>query len=165
MQYLLVIGFVLSYFVCTAQGLDMEAVRMEFKHGVHNEELCKENIQVLEKYGRSPVEKGYLAAYQMFMAKHLSNPFKKLHQFKKGKNALEELINQNSEEVELRYIRLCIQFYAPKMLGYSSSISEDKKFIIDYLHKMKNGEAKKLIYDYLEGTKMFTDEELALLRR
>lgn len=165
MQYLLVIGLILSYSLSKAQSLDMKSIRMEFKQGVKSEELCKENIQALEKYARSPVEKGYLAAYQIFMAKHLSNPFKKLQQFKRGKNNLENLIHENPDDVELRYIRLCIQFYAPKMLGYSSNINQDKDFVVRNLYKIKDKETKQLIYAYLEGTKMFTEEELTLLGR
>lgn len=165
MQYLLIIGLILSYSISKAQKLDMKSIRMEFKQGIQNEELCQENIQALEEYARSPVEKGYLAAYQIFMAKHLSNPFKKLQQFKRGKNTLEDLINKNPDELELRYIRLCIQFYAPRMLGYSSHIDQDKDFVVRNLHEMKDRETKQLIYTYLEGTKMFTEEELTLLRR
>jgi hypothetical protein len=37
--------------------------------------------------------------------------------------------------------------------------------MINNLYKLQDKEAKQLIYQYLAGAKMYSDEELALLRR
>lgn len=155
----------LSLMEIKAQSLDMKDIRVDFKYGVKDENICLENLNLLSKYAGSSVEKGYLAAYQIFMAKHTFNPFKKMSHFNKGKDQLEELIAQEPENVELRYIRLCIQFYSPKILGYQINIEEDKMYVMNNLYKLKDKDTRKLIYDYLEGAKMYTDEQLAILGR
>ena len=154
-----------AYSLGKGQNSNLQKIRVEFKQGVQNKEICVNNLEILEETADSPVEKGYLAAYQIFMAKHISNPFKKIHQFKVGKNALEELISKHPKDPELRYIRLCIQYYAPKLLGYSSNIEEDKDFVMHNLYKIEDSQTKQLIYRYLEGAKMYSSEELALLNR
>lgn len=148
-----------------AQELDMKSIRKDFKHGINNQKTCLENLSILKKHANNPVEKGYLAAYQIFMAKHTSNPFKKLGHFNKGKKMLENIIEEYPQDTELRYIRLCIQFYSPKFLDYQSNINEDKIFVMNNLYKLSDTAAKELIYNYLKGTKMYTDSELELLGR
>lgn len=155
----------LSLIEVKAQGLDMKDIRIEFKYGVKDEDVCLENLKLLRKYANSSVEKGYLAAYQIFMAKHTFNPLKKMSHFNKGKDDLEQLIANEPDDVELRYIRLCIQFYSPKILGYQSNIEEDKLYVMNNLYKLKDMDTRRLIYDYLEGAKMYTDEQLTILGR
>lgn len=147
------------------QKLPLAEIRKDFKVGHKNGELCKKHLKALEEHADCPVERGYEAAYHMFMAKHTANPFKKMSYFKNGKKMLEEEIASNPDEIELRYIRLCIQYYTPSFLGYRSNIDEDKCFLLNNLHKLEDQETKRLIYTYLEGAKMYSEEELTLLRR
>lgn len=147
------------------QKLVLSEIRKDFKIGHKDEALCKKHLEALEEYAGCPVERGYEAAYQMFMAKHTGNPFKKMGYFKKGKKMLEEEIAHHPNEIELRYIRLCIQYYIPSYLGYKGDIECDKSFLMNNLYKLKDEKTKQLIYAYLAGAKMYSDEELALLGR
>lgn len=165
MNKILLFLFLLYTSSIYAQELDMRSIRVDFKHGINNQKTCVENLSLLEKHADNSVQKGYLAAYQIFMAKHTSNPFKKLGHFNKGKKMLEDLIDEHPNEIELRYIRLCIQFYSPKVLGYQTNIDEDKSFVMNNLYKLRDPSAKELIYTYLKGAKMYTDTELELLAR
>ncbi|MFD2598874.1 hypothetical protein ACFSQ3_07900 [Sphingobacterium corticis] len=151
--------------LCYAQKVDLSGIRQNFNKGVKNKELCEKYHEQLQKGAKSPVEKGYKAAFHMFMAKHTSNPFKKMSYFKDAKSMLEEVIEDNPQNVELRFIRLCIQYYSPKYLGYHSEVEQDKEYVMNNLHKMTDKQTKQLIYDYLDGAKMYTENELALLRR
>ncbi|MBE8714901.1 hypothetical protein [Sphingobacterium hungaricum] len=160
----LFINCVSTYFVA-AQSLDLKAIRQDFNQGHKNENLCKKHLSSLEKNAKSPVEKGYAAAYHMFMARHTANPIKKMSYFKNGKNMLEKQIDANPNDVELRFIRLCIQYYIPDYLGYNSDVSNDKKFVMNNLYKLKDESTKDLIYNYLKGAKMYSTDELALLGR
>jgi len=147
------------------QKLSLKEIRKDFKIGHKDELTCTKHLEMLEEYADCPVERGYEAAYHMFMAKHTGNPFKKMGYFKSGKKMLEEEIADNPNEIELRYIRLCIQYYIPAYLGYKANIEEDKDFLVDNLYKLKDQETKQLIYTYLKGAKMYSDAELALLGR
>lgn len=148
-----------------SQSLDLDRIRKDFNKGVKDEELCHKHWKSLEKHAKSTVEKGYQAAFHMFMAKHTSNPIKKMRYFNGGKKMLEKQIAEDANNIELRFIRLCIQFYTPDFMGYKGDIDTDKKFVMNNLYKLQAEDTKTLIYNYLKGAKMYSDEELVLLGR
>jgi len=146
-----------------AQVQDLWEIRRDFKIGHKNKEICQQHLDTLRQHAASPLEKGYEAAYTMFMANHTSNPFKKLGPFKKGRKMLEKTIADHPDEVELRYIRLCIQYYIPSFLGYKGNIEEDKAFVAENLGQIDCKATKKLIFGYLKGAEMYSEDELARL--
>lgn len=161
----IVFHIVLFTHVGVAQTLRISEIRKDFKVGHKDEATCKKHLNALEKHADSPVELGYEAAYHMFMARHSGNPLKKMSFFKDGKKMLEKQIASNPSNVELRYIRLCIQYYIPSYLGYRDNIEEDKDFLMNNLYKLSDKETKEVLYNYLKGAKMYSERELALLGR
>lgn len=147
------------------QKVDLKKVRKDFNKGVQDEVLCKQHYETLRQFAKTDVEKGYEAAFQMFMARHTGNPIKKMNYFKGGKGLLESQIKSSPNSVELRFIRLCIQHHIPKYMGYKGSIREDRGFIVDNLYKLPDPETKEILYNYLKGANIYSDEELQLLRR
>src|SRR5690606_5476556 len=109
--YITLLQLLATTVVLFAQTLSLKDIRKDCKMGHKDEVVCKKHLEALEKHADSPVERGYEAAYHMFMAKHTGNPLKKMTYFKSGKKMLEKEIAENPENVELRYIRLCIQYY------------------------------------------------------
>lgn len=164
-MYILLFQLMATTTVLFAQELSLSEIRRDFKVGHQEEETCKRHLETLEEYANDPIERGYEAAYHMFMAKHTGNPLKKMAYFRNGRKMLEKEIADNPNNVELRYIRLCIQYYIPSYLGYKDNIEEDKDFLVDNLYKLRDEETKQLIYTYLEGAKMYSEKELALLGR
>lgn len=148
-----------------AQKLNLDVVRSDFNKGVKDEVLCKKHLDALKAEANTPVERGYEAAFHMFMAKHTSNPFKKMSYFKTGRNMLEKEIKGSPNNVELRFIRLCIQYYIPKYLGYHHEVEQDKEYVMNNLYKMQDKTTKDKIYKYLKGANMYNASELALLAR
>lgn len=148
-----------------AQNISLNDVRKNFNKGVKDENLCSDYLDYLETSAKSTVENGYKGAYTMFMAKHVSNPLKKMSYFKSGKKILEQQIKSDPNNTELRFIRLCIQYHIPDYLGYNNNINQDKDFLVTNLYKMKDDKVKELIYTYLKGANMYNEEELTLLRR
>ena len=73
---------------------------------------------------------GYLGAYQTLWANHASNPFEKFSTFTKGKKNLEKSIAMDSQNIEMRILRLSVQKNAPGFLGYKANIREDRDFIL-----------------------------------
>ncbi|MGO1596130.1 MAG: hypothetical protein ACTHZ1_02170 [Sphingobacterium sp.] len=155
----------LSCLEVRAQTLDLNAVRNDFNKGVKNEALCKRHLLLLNEQANSPLEKAYAAAFHMFMAKHTGNPFKKMNYFKEGRDRLEQQLNANPNNVELRFIRLSIQYHIPKYLGYHDDIEADKDYVMNHLYKLPDEFTKEIIYKYLAGANMYTARELALLGR
>ncbi|WP_294184726.1 hypothetical protein [uncultured Sphingobacterium sp.] len=137
------------------QQVNIDKIRREYAVAVKDEDLCEHNLKVLKEGAKSPTDKVYLAAYQILLAKHIGNPFKKVGQFKEGKNYLEEVIKENPNHIEARFIRWSVQVHAPSFLGYNNNILEDKNFLVKNLYKLPNGEAKSIIYNYLKGANSY----------
>lgn len=133
------------------QQVNIDKIRKDYAEAVKDEELCEHNFDILTEEAKSTTEKVYLAAYEILMAKHMGNPFKKISQFKEGKKHLEELIKNNPNHIEARFIRWSVQVHAPSFLGYKNNIIDDKNFLVKNLHKLPNEEAKLIIYNYLKG--------------
>lgn len=166
----LLIALTYSCFALTVKGqdisdIDLYDIRKDFNKGVKDEKLCKQYLQVLKTNPKTSIERGYLAAFTMFTAKHTINPFKKMSHFKEGRKMLEQQIQQDPQNPELRFIRFCIQHYTPDFLGYKDNLTEDKQFLLANLHKMTDEKAKTIIFNFLKGTKLFSQDELKQLSK
>lgn len=153
------------YFAACLQAQDLNDVRKDFNKGVKDSDLCEKYYIYLKENAKSELEKGYEAAFQMFMAKHIKNPIRKMSYFNRGKKLLESQIDLDSNNVELRFIRLCIQYHIPKYLGYKSNIEDDKKFLLDNLFSLRDEDTKRILYVYLKGANIYSEEELIILNR
>ncbi|UIR56684.1 hypothetical protein LZQ00_02445 [Sphingobacterium sp. SRCM116780] len=149
----------------TAQELNLLKIRKEYSLAVKDEEICENNLNLLRAQAKTSTEKGYLAVYEMVHGKHSVNPFRKMSQFKKGKNLLQSLIKQDPSNVELRFIRWSVQAHAPSILDYHDDISHDKQFMIAHLHELQNTEVIDIIYKYIKGANSFSEKELKELLR
>lgn len=107
-----------------------------------------------------PLLIGYRGASVMIEANHVFNPITKLSRFKKGKELIEQAIQKDPNNVELKFVRLTIQTNLPSFLGYSSSIVNDKQFVIKSLATTKDVDLRSRIVDYLYTSRICTAEEL-----
>jgi hypothetical protein len=89
-----------------------------------------ENL-LIQKDDSCPVLLGYRSLIFILNAKIYSSPIKKIIYFNEGKNLLENTIKNYSDDIELRYLRFCIQTNIPYFLFYHDMIENDKKFILD----------------------------------
>lgn len=109
----------------------VEEVRIQFP----NIETLEETDAFLEvlKNESTPEGKGYIAA-MLFMKSHfVKNPFSKFKYFKQGKQLLDNNINRNPSNIEIRYIRFIMQKQIPDFLGYSENITDDFNIITSNL--------------------------------
>lgn len=82
------------------------------------------------------------------MAKYVSNPFRKLSYFKGGKQLLEKCVSADTENAEIRYLRLTVQSNAPSFLGYNQSITVDKQFLLHAVYNLKDLVLKQMINSF-----------------
>lgn len=94
----------------------------------------------------------YKGALLMKKAGLEKNPVEKLKFFKEGKLLLETAINNDNQNVELRFLRLMIQENAPKFLGYHSNINEDVNFIQENSRQLSTA-LKNILLDYSKTSK------------
>jgi len=92
---------------------------------------------------------GYRSVVLMLHAKISNSPFDKMKYFNKGKNLLESTIEKDYKNIELRYLRFCIQTNIPFFLFYSSNIETDKKFIIENWNYLADEDLKNRIKKYM----------------
>src|SRR5690554_183061 len=150
MKRILSIGLFFYCMVSPAQNLMMEEIRSLYQQAAVEKTACEQLIASLDMdVETNPLLFGYKGSATMMMAQHVANPFSKLSHFHKGKNMLEEAINADQENMELRFLRFAAQTNAPAMLGYRGEIEEDKKVILGRLPISNDRELKKLVIEYL----------------
>lgn len=104
------------------------------------------------------VTKGYQAVIWFLWADYHWSPVKKWKCFNKGKESLDELINNNNDNIELRFLRLTIQENTPKVLGYNTQKEKDKAFIFSRLNSIDDSDLKERITNYLRHNSMAKTE-------
>ena len=84
------------------------------------------------------------------MAKHAMNPLSKYSYFNKGKKALDEAVNKEPNNLEIRFMRYISQEQTPAFLGYNKYLKSDKAFILAEYRKSKDEDLTKRIKMHLK---------------
>lgn len=117
----------------------LDEARVNYSEVVSDKELCEKMIAELTKTKHiSATHLAYLGALQTIRANHVFSPITKLSTFKEGKKNIEQAINKEPNNAELRFIRLSIQKNAPSFLGYKSNMKEDTEFIRKNRHQIES---------------------------
>ena len=119
--------------ILNAQQLDLHQLRSVYVQASLEQEQSNELFDLTES---ATIESDYLgfayhAVAYTLQSKHTMNPLIKFSCFKEGKNKLEQVIDQYPNELELRFLRYCIQKNIPDFLDYSSNLKQDSLFIIE----------------------------------
>ena len=77
---------------------------------------------------------------------------------KEGKEWVEEALNKEPENIEIRLVRLSLQEHLPKIVPYHKNIDEDKKVILDSFYSQSKL-LQKYLQDYIQSSKSFSPEE------
>jgi hypothetical protein len=115
-----------------------------------NEELLERTKSATLK--SDPLTYAYHAGALMAMANHVFWPGTKLSYFDQGKAKLEKAVNFALKNVEVRFIRYCIQKEVPAMLGYYGNVNADKQFILANINTTNwSSEYKQEVKDFLNN--------------
>jgi len=101
--------------------------------------------------------RAFEGALLMKKAGLIKGPFKKLKLFKKGHSLLEDVLKLNTDNPELRFLRLMIQEKAPAIVNYRDKLEEDSKFIQSEFKNIP-AELQKIIIDYSKTSKILKPE-------
>lgn len=113
---------------------------------------CKTLVSVTAGI-ETPVLKGYHATGLVLTSKYTLNPMKKFDSFKVGKAILEDLISENFDEVELRFLRYAIQSSAPKFLGYYKNLEQDRAILKNFILANRNTALTQHMMVFISNTK------------
>lgn len=152
LRMLLSICFIL---LPSANGQSLKEVRQLFHEAAESESSCTQLIGILKlvTVEKQPLLYGYKGVATMMMANHLVNPLRKLSHFKDGKNILENAIEKEPSNLELRFLRLSVQSEAPAFLNYNQDIRSDRSFVNEALVRTKDEELKQMINKFLNRKK------------
>ncbi|GAA4279239.1 hypothetical protein [Aquimarina mytili] len=141
----------------TTNVVSLEEIRSSYK-------ICNESKEKAEQFydltnkalqNKGAIYKGYHGAALALKASYSWNPFSKLSYFNKGKKMIDQAIQLEPNNIELRMIRLSIQSNAPKIAGYYQNIEEDKKFMLDNIENVSGQELKKYVEGYISHSDVF----------
>jgi hypothetical protein len=131
---------------------DLTEIRDLFSKASTDPEATNELFSLTNSYSLNtfPVYYAYNAAAEMTLANHVSWPGTKLEHFNAGKERLEAALAKFPKNVEIHYIRYCVQQGCPFFLDYASNLEEDKKFILENMHQTDWSELyKKQVREFL----------------
>lgn len=114
-----------------AQELNLSELRELYIEASFDEDKANKLYELTKN---SSIESDYknfsYHAIAIFLQSKFSiNPIDKLKSFGEGKEQLEKLISQYPKDIELRFLRFCVQDGSPNILDYKLNMEEDSQFI------------------------------------
>jgi hypothetical protein len=159
--------FITTTVAAFPKGDDLLKVRKYYYLAIKSEEKFKEFENILVKYNNPEnTILGYIGMSFMLKAKYAWLPNYKLEYFTKGKNFLESAISKDPNNVELKFMRFCVQNETPSFLSYKINFIKDKNFLIKSFPHIKDNDLKQKICSYMLENKIeLTDIELSRLNK
>lgn len=131
---------------------DLTELRDLFAKASKDEAANQKLFDLTKSYSLStfPVYYAYNAGAEMTLANHVTWPGTKLEYFNAGRERLQLAVQKFPQNVEIRYIRYCVQQGCPFFLDYASNLDEDRKFILANMHQTDWSESyKKQVREFL----------------
>jgi len=117
---------------CTAQTNNLDKIRKEYLETIKNEASIIQLMNTCEKYKNkdNSTISAYKTAAKLMMIEYDYNPLTKLKSFTKHTKTLDYIVINNINNIEIRFLRFCIQKQTPRFLGYNDNLESDYKFIV-----------------------------------
>ena len=159
-RILFFIAFLISF---SGKAQDVAEVRSKYP-------LAKDNLAVTQKLNdelskvadSNSILSAYRGAVLTLEAHFEKNKMEKLRLFKEGKRLIDNAIENNVSNIEMRMIRLGVQENAPKILGYHKEIEQDKEFILRNYQATTSNKEKQVVKKFAMQSNSFTEEDRAV---
>ena len=131
MRFWIIISLLFFLTNSLAQELNLSELRELYIEASFEEDKANELYELTKN---SSIESGYKkftyhAIAILLQSKFAINPIDKLKSFGEGKEQLEKVISQYPKDIELRFLRFCVQDGTPAILDYKLNMEEDSQFI------------------------------------
>ena len=158
--------FITSAGPAFSEGDDLLKVRKYYYLAIDSEEKFKEFENILVNFNNPDnTILGYIGMSFMLKAKYAWLPNYKMDYFTKGKNFLESAISNDPNNVELKFMRFCVQNDTPSFLSYKKNLESDKRHLMKAIPTIRDNDLKEKIITYmLEKEIKLTEVELNLLK-
>lgn len=132
---------------CTAQSNDLNIIRKSYLESFHSEKNINKLINTCDINKNNSVISAYKTVAELMLIKYKYNPINKFKLFNEHTKNLDLIVSNNLNNIEIRFLRYCIQKQTPIFLGYDDNLELDYKFII------KNIELQTIeLQEYINST-------------
>lgn len=128
-----------------ASDYDYNELRKLYIEALNNEVECQKLFKITEEsiLEDNIIAYSYHAISKILISKFAHNPLFKYSEFISGKEMLEKAISLDPNNLELRFLRYCVQINTPIFLNYNEDLESDSLFINSQLES--NVELKSFI--------------------
>ncbi|MDG1718456.1 MAG: hypothetical protein P8H17_01310 [Flavobacteriales bacterium] len=142
--YVIILSFLVLF--STAQSNNLHEIRDAYLSASDSQEKVKKLLQLCDNDNiNRPIILAYKTVAEMMLISYYYNPFKKLEIFNDKSKYLDLIIKNNINNLEIRFLRYCLQKKSPSFLGYNKELDIDYKFI---LRNINNHPQETQVYIY-----------------
>lgn len=133
-----------------AQDYSLQQIRSDFYLSTLDYKFAFPLIENLnEIHNPNALILAYRGATEAMLAKPGWNIFKKIGYLKQSRDSFEEAVKRDKDDIEIRFLRLSVEYHIPRYLGLSENLQEDKKVIIQNAHLFREKQLPVEITDYI----------------
>ena len=147
-----IIYIIISFFliiICNAQTNKLDQIRKLYIEAAQSEENINKLISKCEEYKskNNSIIYAYRTVADLMLIKYKYNPLYKLKLFTDYSRELDLIVLNNLNNIEIRFLRYCVQKKTPRLLGYNDNLELDYQFIIQNIDFQS-----KDLKEYIEST-------------
>ena len=141
-----IISFI--FFICTnycfSQNIeDIRNIYFTQEVSINKCDSIKKTLQLIKN--KNNTLHAYSGANSLLYSKVSSNIFEKFSYFEKGKTIIQQAIDKEPNNIEIKFLRYINQLNTPWFLNYKKNINEDYNFITSNLEMIKSEKLKNQI--------------------
>ena len=148
--YIIILFFLITR--CNAQINNLDQIRKTYLESAKSEENIQKLISTCEDYKskNDSIIYAYRTVADLMLIRYKHNPFYKLKLFTEYSRKLDLIVKNNFTNIEIRFLRYCVQKQTPKFLGYNDNLKLDYQFIIQNID-IQSKEIQKYIRSTLKS--------------
>lgn len=145
----------------------------EIRHELVFESFDKQQIMSFHEkmeqlQNPEPLILAYQGVSEALMAKVRWDPFRKLSHLSDAREMLDEAIERDANNIEIRFLRFSLEYHVPSILRINEHLVEDKQVMLTNLRLLDqfelNDDMVQYILEFLTETQMITAEEFSVIQ-
>ena len=149
---------------------EVKNIKSEVYRAIESSFVTDSLYRVLKSGGtKNPLIVGYIGTLEALKAKHSWNPYNKIRYVAMSQKTMKKAVEQDPNNLEIRFMRFSIQHYTPSFLGFSKDLEEDRKAIVKQFRSRKFGLADAVLIRNIAAFMIESDrcvkEELIVFKK